>query len=85
MGEFFSEIRSQLWKKVAAWQVVAASLGFAILFYLLKTDDDGFLSIIDEGSVCHRGLLLLPFTRESFAPFLLFCSSKRHSQSIRVK
>lgn len=43
MLEFTHEIRKQPWKIVPTWHVAVASLGFALLVYLLKTDDDGFI------------------------------------------
>lgn len=33
------------------WQMIAASLGFGLLFILLKTDDDGFLSVVDHANL----------------------------------
>ncbi len=51
MLELLNEIRSHPWKRVAAWQAVAASFGFAWLLYLLKTDDDGFLFIVDHANL----------------------------------
>jgi hypothetical protein len=51
IGEWFSEVRSQSWKRVATWQGIVASGGFAMLVYLLKTDSDGFLPIIDHANL----------------------------------
>jgi hypothetical protein len=39
------------WKPVQGWQMIAASVGFGILFILLKTDDDGFLSVVDHANL----------------------------------
>lgn len=41
----------QFWKPVAGWQMVVTSVGFGVLFYLLKTDDDGFLSVVDHANL----------------------------------
>lgn len=51
MVDFFRDIRSQSWKPVAAWQMAVTSVGFGALFYLLKTDDDGFLSVVDHANL----------------------------------
>ncbi len=51
MVAFFREILSQPWKRVATWQTAVASVGFAWLLYLLKTDDDGFLFIVDHANL----------------------------------
>jgi hypothetical protein len=36
---------------VPTWQVVVTSLGFGWLFYRLKTDDDGFLFLLDHANL----------------------------------
>ena len=36
---------------MAGWQTVVTSAGFGVLFYLLKTDDDGFLSVVDHANL----------------------------------
>lgn len=41
----------QFWKPVPGWQMVAASIGFGLLFILLKTDDDGFLFVVDHANL----------------------------------
>lgn len=51
MVELFSDIRSRSWKRVPTWQVVGTSLSFGWLFYLLKTDDDGFLFMLDHANL----------------------------------
>jgi hypothetical protein len=39
------------WKPVPGWQMAAASAGFGLLFILLKTDDDGFLFVVDHANL----------------------------------
>jgi hypothetical protein len=39
------------WKPVSGWQVIAASAGLGLLFILLKTDDDGFLFLVDHANL----------------------------------
>jgi len=41
----------QSWKPVPGWQMIAASVGFGLLFILLKTDDDGFLFVVDHANL----------------------------------
>jgi hypothetical protein len=41
----------QSWKPVQGWQMAAASAGFGLLFILLKTDDDGFLFVVDHANL----------------------------------
>jgi hypothetical protein len=41
----------QSWKPVSGRQMAAASGGFGVLFILLKTDDDGFLFVVDHANL----------------------------------
>ncbi len=43
MLEHLRQIHRDPWKTVPTWQLVLASLGFALFFYLLKTDEDGYI------------------------------------------
>ncbi|MBI3606459.1 MAG: hypothetical protein HY207_00655 [Nitrospirae bacterium] len=51
MFERLSELYHGAWKPVAGGHLVAASLGFAWIAYLLKTADDGWVRIIDDANL----------------------------------
>ena len=53
-SDFLREIHNQPWKAVATWQIAVASLGFAWLFYLLQTDEDGFIFLDHVNLVFHE-------------------------------
>lgn len=42
------------WKVVPNWQMVAASIGVAWLFYFIKTADDGFIFLDHVNLVFHE-------------------------------
>jgi hypothetical protein len=48
---FVPNLVDQSWKPVPGWQMAAASAGFGLLFILLKTDDDGFLFVVDHANL----------------------------------
>jgi hypothetical protein len=54
MIEVLREIRNQPWKSVPTWQIVAASLGFGWLGYLLQTAEDGFIFLDHANLVFHE-------------------------------
>ena len=54
MFESLREIRDQPWKSVPTWQIVAASLGFGWLGYLLLTAEDGFIFLDHANLVFHE-------------------------------